>query len=143
MKGKSTDNLDKQFEIMFQNLKNPLSVEPMGDIKIETFVEDGGELYMVDESDSSASYELTPGKIEKGTIAVSDPVTLGIDSIYSLNFETKNMVPKDGQIYVVIPSDLQILADKMKSEGVCGQSADFVCPPVLQDGKQNRLVLQS
>ena len=128
---------------MFQNLKNPLSVEPMGDIKIETFVEDGGELYMVDESDSSASYELTPGKIEKGTIAVSDPVTLGIDSIYSLNFETKNMVPKDGQIHVVIPSDLQILAEKMESEGVCGQSTDFVCPPVLQDGKQNRLVLQS
>lgn len=41
---------------------------------------------MVDEGSSTGSYAVTPGTIDKGTINVSDPVTLGSDSIYSLGF---------------------------------------------------------
>ena len=143
MKGKNTDNVDKKFEIVFQNLENPLSSKPIGDIKIETFVEDEGDLYMVDEGSSTGSYAVTPGTIDKGTINVSDPVTLGSDSIYSLVFKTENKVPKNGEIHIEIPPDLKITSEKMKSEGVCKQDVNFVCSQVIEDEKQNTLVLKS
>lgn len=96
---------------------------------------------MVDSGLSDGSYTPTSGNIEGRPILVTDPITSGIDSTYTLTFIPQSAIPKDGVIHIVLPEQLTLYPAIIRSGGSCTQNDAFVCTDVLED--KRTIVIQS
>jgi len=118
-------------------------------VKIETFItleeETGGSVvptdYMVDSGTSDGSYTPTSGNIEGRPILVTDAITSGIGSTYTLVFIPASAVPKEGIIHIVLPPQLTLKPSEIRSGGTCTQNDDFICTDVIMT--ERIVVIQS
>lgn len=50
---------------------------------------------------------------------MSNPVTLGSDSIFTLEIIPEASIPVDGFLYIQVPPSLRMIPNQVKSEGSC------------------------
>jgi len=96
---------------------------------------------MVDSGISDGSFTPTSGNIEGRPIIVTNAITSGIESTYTLIFIPQSAIPKDGVIHIVLPPEITLNPSIIRSGGSCTQNDAFVCTDVLVD--QRTIVIQS
>jgi hypothetical protein len=72
---------------------------------VQTFEVDQGIRYLVDTLTSERVYSPKPGAISKEDLGVkaSNYITFEPESIYTINFKPRHMIPKNGKVYVTFP----------------------------------------
>lgn len=86
-------------ELLIEGIQNPYSSRPAGDVTIMTFFEED----MVDSGVSDGSFKPTSGNIDGKSIDITNPLTSGIDSVYTLVFVADSSIPKNGFIHIYMP----------------------------------------
>ena len=109
-----------EFILEIPDIINQSSAKDAGDWSVTTHLNFDGFFYQVDTLALSTSFTGTTGVISSSKdMEISNPVTNGLDSIYTLTFITENDIPANGFIQVIAPSQITIDINTTKAKGTC------------------------
>lgn len=124
------------FEFLIEGIQNPYSSKPAGDVTVMTFFEED----MVDSGTSDGSFKPTSGAISGIPIEITNPLTSGIDSTYTLVFTADSSIPKNGFIHLEMPERIGLRPSEVLSDGACVTDT-LTCTDV--DPEKNLIVIKS
>lgn len=123
-------------ELLIEGIQNPYSSRPAGDVTIMTFFEED----MVDSGTSDGSFKPTSGNIKGDPIQITNPLTSGIDSVYTMIFEADSSIPKNGFIHIYMPERVGLRPSEVLSDGAC-TTENLTCTEV--DKEQNLIIIKT
>ena len=124
------------FELLIEGIQNPYSSKPAGGVTIMTFYEDD----MVDSGTKAESFTPVSGDITGEPIVITNPLTSGIDSVYTLVFKADSSIPKNGFIHVYMPERVGLRPSEVLSDGAC-TTETLTCTDVKKD--ENLIVIKT
>ena len=101
-----------------------------------TFYEDD----MVDSGTKAESFTPVSGDITGEPIVITNPLTSGIDSVYTLVFKADSSIPKNGFIHVYMPERVGLRPSEVLSDGAC-TTETLTCTDVKKD--ENLIVIKT
>ena len=100
---------DFPYTIVFsiEGVQNQRAAVEAGPVEFTTEIQFGEDIfYVVDEGYIDTSFVATTTAITLNSVDVSDPVTNGVDSTYTINFTLDAGIPEDGYIFIDIPQSV-------------------------------------
>jgi len=110
------------FDFWIYNSTNQNTAIDAGQWEIQTYARFQGDDtdYPVDKGFSKTSFVAEVGKISAaGEIQVTNAVTSGLNSTYTLSFIVNGRVEKYGKIVVQVPPQIELIENKVPSSGSC------------------------
>ena len=119
------------FNFTIEGVQNQRSAINAGGLNITTLLQYGDDIfYTVDTGYSGTTFVATTTILEFNDIRIKDPVTSGIDSIYTLDFMPGAGIPENGFMEIMVPPTLSMTSSNVKSSGSC--KVDVICLDVIE-----------
>lgn len=121
------------FNFLVNSAKNPNSALDAGAWEVSTFERVQGTSYDVDNGKSTTSFKATVGNLSaNGEIQVTNAITSGTNSTYTLNFIPNGAIEVGGRIILVVPSTVVLNADAVTGIGSCVDGR-YTCSVSIKD----------
>ena len=88
---------------------------------------------MVGTGESNGTFNAMSGLINGFPVQITNPVTSGINSVYSFEFVLSSSIPRKGIILIEMPEELTLRVSEVYSDGVCALMSTLTCTSV-KDG---------
>lgn len=99
----------------------------------------GDDNDVVDTGESDGSFTPTSGVISGRPIVITNDITSGIDSEYTLVFIPASSIPKNGYIYIYVPERLDLRPSQVTSGGIC-TTPGYICQQPIEN---NIIIIQT
>ena len=108
------------FDFWIYSSKNQNSAQDAGPWSVTTFLKIQGVNYVIDSGSSDKSFTAEVGNLAaNGAIQVTNDITSGLDSIYSLNFIPNGAIEIGGKLIVTVPPTIVLQGSAVTSVGSC------------------------
>lgn len=128
------DDFPYTIAFSIDGVQNQRAAVEAGPVEFTTEIQFGADVfYVVDIGEIDESFVATTTQITIDSVDVSDPMTNGVESIYTVSFTLEAGVPEDGYLFIDIPKTVIMNADNVRSSGSCALADTIICEEVIED----------